>query len=284
MMNSGRLRRGRMTASMCAFVRMGAPAPVAVMTMSLAPSTASISSHGAALAPPIASAVRAACAIVRLTMVTCCTPCDFMCCAVSLPISPAPMTSTLRPLRSPKILRASATAAKLTETAPDAESGFGADALAGGERRVEQPVEHRADRLRAGGERVRFLDLAENLRLADDQRIEAGGDAEQVAGGVEVGQVVQVRRELAAIDAVELADEGARDRRAPPRRRRTRRTPRRDCRWRARPLRGSTPRAASARSARLHAPLEVDPLTQFDGRGAMTEADDENVHTDANQD
>ncbi len=96
---------------MCALVRIGAAAPVAVMTMSLAPSTASSSSHGAAVAPPIASAVRAACAIVRLTIVTCCTACDFMCIAVSVPISPAPMTTTLRPLKSPKIFRASATAA-----------------------------------------------------------------------------------------------------------------------------------------------------------------------------
>ena len=39
MMNSGRLRRGRITASMCALVRIGAAAPVAVMTMSLAPSS-----------------------------------------------------------------------------------------------------------------------------------------------------------------------------------------------------------------------------------------------------
>ena len=96
---------------MRALVRIGAAAPVAVMTMSLAASAASMSSQGAAVAPPIASAVRAACAIVRLTMVTWRTPCDFMCCAVSLPISPAPMTTTVRPSRSPKIFFASATAA-----------------------------------------------------------------------------------------------------------------------------------------------------------------------------
>ena len=42
-----------------------------------------------------------------------------MCSAVSLPISPAPTTTTLRPLRSPKIFLASETAAKLTETAPE---------------------------------------------------------------------------------------------------------------------------------------------------------------------
>ena len=46
-------------------------APVAVITMSADPSSVSSSSHGAADAPPIASAVLAACAIVRLTMVTC---------------------------------------------------------------------------------------------------------------------------------------------------------------------------------------------------------------------
>ena len=88
------------------------------------------------------------------------------------------------------------------------QSGFRADALARGERRMEQAVEDRADRLRAGGERVGFLHLAEDLRLADDERIEAGGDAEQMAGRVEIGQIVQVRRELAAIDAVEVAHEG----------------------------------------------------------------------------
>ena len=55
-----RPRRGRMMASMRAFVRIGDAAPVAVMTTSLAPSAPSRSFHGAALAPPMASAVRAA--------------------------------------------------------------------------------------------------------------------------------------------------------------------------------------------------------------------------------
>ena len=115
---SARSRRGRITASTLALVRIGAAAPVAVMTMSVVPSAASISSQGAADAPPMASAVRAACAIVRLTMVMRFTPCDFICRAVSLPISPAPMTRTFLPFRSPKIFRASATAAKLIDTAP----------------------------------------------------------------------------------------------------------------------------------------------------------------------
>ena len=94
-----------------AFVRIGVAAPVAVMTMSLALRAASMSSHRAAVAPPMVSAVRAACAIVRLTIVTWRTPCDFMCCAVSLPISPAPRTTTLRPSSVPKIFFARLTAA-----------------------------------------------------------------------------------------------------------------------------------------------------------------------------
>ena len=60
-----------------ALVRTSDAAPVAVMTMSLAESAASISSQVAA-EPPMASAVRAACAIVRLTIVTRAAPCDFM--------------------------------------------------------------------------------------------------------------------------------------------------------------------------------------------------------------
>jgi hypothetical protein len=111
MMKSGRLRRGRITDSTRALVRIGVAAPVAVITMSLAATTPSEVSQGAADAPPMASAVRAACAMVRLTIVTCCTPCAFMWIAVSLPISPAPITTTLMPVSSPKIFRASATAA-----------------------------------------------------------------------------------------------------------------------------------------------------------------------------
>ncbi len=55
---------------MCAFVRIGETAPVAVITISALPMSVSNSSHGAAEAPPIASAVRAACAIVLDTIVT----------------------------------------------------------------------------------------------------------------------------------------------------------------------------------------------------------------------
>ena len=40
--------------------------------------------------------------------------------------------------------------------------------------------------------RIGGLDLAENLGLADDERVESGGNAEQVAGRVRAAPVIQV--------------------------------------------------------------------------------------------
>ena len=74
--------------------------------------------------------------------------------------------------------------------------GLAAHALAGGERGVEQAVEERAGRVLIGRRGVGLLHLAEDLRLADDQRIEPGGDAEQVAGGVGLGAGVDVRAQI----------------------------------------------------------------------------------------
>ena len=91
--------------------------PVAVTTMSAVASAASSSSHGTAR-PPVVAASASACADVRLVMIISPTPCARRCCAVSVLISPAPTTSTRRPFSRPKIFRASATAAKLIETAP----------------------------------------------------------------------------------------------------------------------------------------------------------------------
>ena len=58
---------------------------------------------------------------------------------------------------------------------------------------MEQPVEKWADDVRGAGGALRFLHLTENLRLADDQRVETGGDPEQMPGGVEIGDLVDVR-------------------------------------------------------------------------------------------
>ena len=51
------------------------------------------------------------------------------------------------------------------------------------------------------GRRVGVLDLTQDLRLADDQRIEAGGDAEQMPRGVGAAVHVEVRRDGCVRDA-----------------------------------------------------------------------------------
>ena len=132
---------------------------------------------------------------------------------------------------------------------------------------------------RVGGDGVRVLHLAENLRLADDERVEAGGDAEQMARDVEIGDVVDVRRDVAGGDAVEVADEAHQilARRRAPRRRRRR--ARRGCRSTRTTASRVDPRPASARSASADAArLEIDPLAQLDRRGAVTDSDQEQMH------
>ena len=158
------------------------------------------------------------------------------------------------------------------------QAGLGADALADGERRVKEAVEDRPDHLHLGRDGVGFLHLAEDLRLADDERVEARRDAEEVTRGVEVGDVVDVGRDLRRVDAVELADE--RHQIAPrggeivARRvhlgavagRQHHGLPRRPAR--------------RQRAERLvHAArVEVDPLAQLDRRGPMADSDEKQMH------
>ena len=159
-----------------------------------------------------------------------------------------------------------------------AEAGLGPHPLADGERRVEQPVEHRARRVGVGGERVRVLHLAENLRLAHDERVEAGRDAEQVARDVQIGDVVHVRRDLAGGDAVEVAHEAhqilARLRRLVARDVELGAVARRDDNRFARRA------ALGERAQRVGdaARLEVDAFAQLDRRRAMTDSNKEKVH------
>ena len=97
------------------------------------------------------------------------------------------------PVSSPKILRASATAAKLTDTAPDPSA-------VSVRTRLPTPNDEWNSRFSTGptvwavlAGRVRVLDLSQNLRLADDQRIEARRHPEEVPGDVEVLAIVKVR-------------------------------------------------------------------------------------------
>ena len=61
-----------------------------------------------------------------------------------------------------------------------AEAGFVSDPLADGERGMEQAMGDGAGEMEVARRGVCGLHLTEDLRLADDQRIEPGGDAEQV--------------------------------------------------------------------------------------------------------
>ena len=108
-------------------------------------------------------------------------------------ISPAPTTSTRRPCRRPKIFRASATAAKLTDTAPSPSAVSVRTRLPTPNDQLEDVAEHRPDTPLVGGRLERVLHLAENLRLADHERIEPCRHAKQVRDRGAVFQREQVR-------------------------------------------------------------------------------------------
>ena len=159
-----------------------------------------------------------------------------------------------------------------------AEARFRPHALADRKARMKQPVQHRTDRLRLGRRRVCFLDLSEDLRLADDERVEPARDAEQVPRGVEIDEVLHVRRDFGRRHLVEVADEpghvvtralrvvaGGVDLGAVARRD--------DDRFARRSALGE-------RDERLaYAPhVEVDALAQFDRSGPMADSDDDQLH------
>ena len=281
MMNSGRLRRVRMTASTRALVRIGAAAPVAVMTMSLAASAASMSSQRAAVAPPMASAVRAACAIVRLTMVTWLHALRLHVLRRELAHLSGADHDHRAPVEIAEDLFRERNRGVADGDGAGAQSGFRPDALADGKGRVEQAVEQRTGGFGVLGGAVRLFDLAENLRFADDQRVESGRDAKEMAGRLDVRHFIEVRLDGRHFDAVERADE-----------RHQLGTRRRDilagdvqlgaiARREHRHLAAGAPRSARRERPQrvLEAPgVEIDALAQLDGRGAMTDSDEEQMH------
>ena len=98
-----------------------------------------------------------------------------------------------------------------------ADRRLGAHPLAGGERGLEQVVGERSDGLARERRVVGALDLTLDLRLADDHRLEPGGDAVQVAGGVAVAVRVDRAGELGRPD-VRLAGRASTARGSRPRR------------------------------------------------------------------
>ena len=121
-----------------------------------------------------------------------------------------------------------------------------------------------------------LLHLAEDLRLAQHQRVQPGGDAEQVAHGVGVVVPVQVGMQVVAgVAAGRPASRPARR----GRRRRRRRTARCGCRSTAAPPR-CTPAARAATPARAGSASvgERHPFAQADRRGLVVDAEDVQAH------
>ena len=98
-----------------------------------------------------------------------------------------------------------------------ADLRFCADALRNGEGALKQRVQHGAegscgaDCADLAGDIPGLFDLAENLGLANDHRVERGGDAEEMADGLALAQRVQVRRNRGGGDVEVLVEEVQRD-------------------------------------------------------------------------
>ena len=135
-----------------------------------------------------------------------------------------------------------------------ADRGLGARALRRGDRAVAQRVQHRAEAARLLRGLVRLLHLAEDLRLAEHHRVEAGGHAEGVAHGRLALELVEVRLDLGGGLARGTGRGTRRSRRRAERSRTCGRRPRRGCRSRGSSPRRAPPPRAGGRAPRRGAP------------------------------
>ena len=76
-----------------------------------------------------------------------------------------------------------------------ADLGLGADSLGHREGALQERFERRGDGAGLARDGVGLLDLAEDLRLADDHGVERAGDAEEMADGLALAELVEVRFE-----------------------------------------------------------------------------------------
>ena len=164
-----------------------------------------------------------------------------------------------------------------------ADRGLGADALADLDRVAEDPGERLTRRALRLGLLPRAADLAEDLALAEDHRVEPGGDAEEVAHRAVVVVRVEVLGERPRA-ARRPARRGSRGRPRP--RSGTSWSGRRSrcgCRWRAaRPRRGAraTTRSCSALSRRDDG--HRDPLAHLHRRSPVVQTHDDHRHERSN--
>ena len=173
-------------------------------------------------------------------------PCSASARAVSSLVSPAPRITTWRSFERPEHARRQIDRDRGHAHAARADLRLCAHALAGCSAAANRRLVSGA---RAPGPHrrlVRAADLALDLGLADDHRLEAGGDAEELARGVAVARRVDrpARAPSAGSPRGARAGRARRPRRDGPRRRRPGR-PRCGCRSRSRPPRA--PRACRRR-------------------------------------
>ena len=179
-----------------------------------------------------------------------------------------------RPSRSPNTCCARAAAAAGTEAGLSPIAVSTRARRPGVERLTEEAIEERAGR--ADLERVAHL--AEDLALAGHERVEPGGDAEQVQRGAVVAEPVEHAARAASPSSPASVEQARRSRarRARRSRRRSRGRAPSGCRSRAR--RPRSRRASSPASRAAPVAIDGDALPQLDGGLAMRDSDEGEPH------
>ena len=166
------------------------------------------------------------------------------------------------------------------------DAGLGADALGDAAGVGEEGVQHRPGGVVLLAQFVGLFDLPGDLAFADDEAVEAGGDAEQMAHGVGLPTDVEMGPDFFDGNAVELGQEGH-DRFAVERRRRPGRVVEdaADVEFDAVAGAEDDGLAVEARGEDFEGAgqlfvAEGEAFADGDGRGAVAAPDGEEVHCD----
>ena len=152
-----------------------------------------------------------------------------------------------------------------------------AHTLGDAQRVMDELVQDAAGRPGLDRERVGVAHLPENLRLADDHRVERGGDAEDVADGGLVRVRVEVAAEELDGDGAHVAQEVARGgptASAPCCPAAAARTSTRLQVETINPSRTVSPSTSARRLSAQRLVREGEPLAHLDGRGLVVESDE----------
>ena len=150
---------------------------------SSAASASSVPARAGVPCSTVISASRRALASVRLSTTTSATSARRRCAAASPPIAPAPTITARRPASPPSAQRGVGEGLGDDGGARGVDAGVGVHPLADAQRLLGELVQHAPDRARARRRGVGVAELAEDLRLADDHRVEPRRHREQVLHG-----------------------------------------------------------------------------------------------------